>query len=44
VGKALQSIFSVRLDGPVELVANRALFAEYEKYAQLLEAEYKVAI
>jgi len=33
-------LLSVLLDGSFELVANKALLAEYEKYAQELEAEY----
>ena len=34
-------LLSALLDGSVELVANKALLAEYErKYAQQLEAEY----
>ena len=33
-------LLSTLLDGSTELVANKALLAEYEKYAQLLEAEY----
>ena len=30
----------VLFDGPFDLVANRALLSEYEKYAEELEAEY----
>jgi predicted nucleic acid-binding protein len=33
-------LLSALLDGSAELVANKALLAEYEKYAQQLEAEY----
>ena len=33
-------LLSVLLDGSFELVANRSLLAEYEKYAQQLDAEY----
>ena len=33
-------LLSTLLDGSTELVANKALLAEYEKYAQQLEAEY----
>jgi len=33
-------LLSALLGGSAELVANKALLAEYEKYAQQLEAEY----
>ncbi len=33
-------LLSVLLDSPAELVANRALLSEYEKYARELGAEY----
>ncbi|MCX6673405.1 MAG: PIN domain-containing protein [Methanothrix sp.] len=33
-------LLSTLLDSPVELVANKALLSEYEKYARVLDAEY----
>ncbi|MCX6678787.1 MAG: PIN domain nuclease [Methanothrix sp.] len=33
-------LLSVLLDGSFELVANKSLLAEYEKYAQQLDAQY----
>ena len=33
-------LLSALLDGSAELVASKALLAEYEKYAQQLEVEY----
>ncbi len=37
-------LLSTLLDGSTDLVANKALLAEYEKYAQQLEAEYIFSI
>ena len=39
-GTKSSELLSVLLDGSFELVANKSLLAEYEKYAQQLDAQY----